>query len=157
MKYLNTYKLFESVDLNQWIITKKDDIIDCCHELTDLSYIKNHCGHLGSTEDETFHLEEYIKFENHFNRFEILLDGEIIGEELRSFCEGVFKDGEITLKTNHSGDELQAEILVALDDALGKLSSQVFNDREYNISFAVNNYEVERGTCIVIVIYFRFV
>ena len=69
MKYLKSRKLLLEGSLTigglseqEWILSKKDDIIECSYELTDLPYNFYHCGNINKPTMEMSDYLNWIKF-----------------------------------------------------------------------------------------------
>ena len=118
MKYLSKYKLFESASdiekrRHKWLISKKHDIIDCSHDLTDMPYNFRHCGRPDVEQGErisdvlfyntidkdnqykrantkdVYYKNNFFKGDN-YNRgsFEIRYTGEILGKHIEEIHRG---------------------------------------------------------------------
>ena len=162
MKHLSTYKLFESTNI-------REDIEDCCLELSDLPF------NLDLEEYRTGITDKIIQ-DNPFKYVPksmkkkgsyIKLSGEILDEEISLKCQGKW-NGKIesllyvdlsigklvdTISRKKGGKYMKS-ILETLPGVLSKLKTYIIGE-DKNIEFLVNMYEVERGTCIVIIIEFR--
>ena len=173
MKHLSTYKLFESTNI-------REDIEDCCLELSDLPfnlYLEEY--RTGITDkiiqdDPFYERGEYVtkRMKKKLSKGSyIKLTGEILDDKIGLQCQGKWNDKIESLKwsdfdleklkdttidniSRKKGGKYMKSILETLPGVLSKLKTYIIGE-DKNIEFLVNMYEVERGTCIVIIIEFR--
>ena len=189
MKHLIKYKLFEaSQDFEKkrqrWLLSKKYDIIECSHDLTDMPYNFYHCGKLDveqgerisdvlkyntieedeqyrrSNRPETYRQNRFYNDDNIFRgSYQISYSGEILGKHIekihRGFVSGKWDNGFDFDQRDYRPNETINQILPNMEDTIVKLKNFVFNKGEYNIYFMINMYGVQRGTSIFTWIIFK--
>jgi hypothetical protein len=181
MKYIKEYQKYDVKDRyrglrdkEEWLKSKLYDIVDCSTDLTDLPYNFRHCGNFANNNDEEERLEEYLSIVNNTDKFQsnysIKYSGEILGENVAAFCDGSYKNGKFTFNKTEANykpithDEIYSldnkytnllkELLGGLEDTIDKLSNIIFKDST-DITFWINSYEVQRGTCVYVGIEFN--
>jgi len=175
MKHIKTYQIFESSYL-------MEDIEDCCLELTDLPFNFYLEEYKTGITDRIITNDRWDVIKNKVSDggkgSYIKLVGEVLGERLSLVCQGIWNDKIESLKTQsetlswydrihgsyeditidglskEKGGEYMKLILEVLPGVLSKLKRYVIGD-DKSIYFMVNMYEVQRGTCIVVMIEYR--
>ena len=160
MKHLSTYKLFESTNI-------REDIEDCCLELSDLPFNLDLEEYRTGITDKIIQDDplEYVPKSMKKKGSYIKLSGEILDEEINLRCQGkwngkiesllYFSIGKLVDNISRKrGAKYMNSILETLPGVLSKLKTYIIGE-DKNIEFLVNMYEVKRGTCIVIIIEFR--
>lgn len=140
MKYLKLHPINED---RNWLLSKKDDIIECSYDITDMPYGFRHCGRVPEDSDISYYLiydgKSYVI--NWVGRVDsdLISEGEVLSESV----SGDYKGG---LKVNNwSGNgkvnDFVEDILPNIESTIGNLKSDVFNDREYDVTFDILFYE----------------
>lgn len=183
MKYLSKFESTSDIEKrrHKWLISKKHDIIDCSHDLTDMPYNFRHCGrpeqgervsdilHYNTIAKDEEHKRSNIYHQNNFFKgdnynkgsYEIRYTGEILDKHIERYHSGfVFGKWDNGFEYRNDKDSYRPnkiinDILPNLEDTIVKLKNVVFKRGQYNIYFMINMYGVERGTCIYIRISFK--
>ena len=140
MKYLKLHPINENVN---WLLSKKDDIVECSYELTDMPYNFLHCGRVPSDSDISYYLsydgKSYVI--NWVGEFDLDLVNE--GEVLSTSVSGDFVEGLKVKEWSSNGkvNDLVEEMLPNIESTIMKLSGMVFGDGDYKISFNILFYE----------------
>lgn len=161
MKYIKKHPLL--LEDKNWLISMKDDIVDCSHDLTDLPYNFYHCGKL---KDENS-IDDYLRV--HDNRkylisylgsVEVPSDNDWNPTHWTGYVSGSW-DGSIKRIESPNGDldnsdkvdfrGIVDDILPALEDVLVKLRGYVFTDElasfqkgDWNVTFSIYCYRSAR-------------
>ena len=139
MKYLRLHPILEN---SNWLLSKKDDIIECSYDLTDLSYNFHHCGRIKQGED----LSSYL---NEFRGYHINYDGSlgvVDSENYRGYVSGIW-DGDFIFDKNKDDKnpgykEIFDSILPNLEDVIIKLRATVFNEGDFLTNFHIYCYDL---------------
>lgn len=148
MKYLRLHPINED---RNWILSKKEDIIECSYDLTDLPYDFYYCGRIKEGED----LSSYLSF--NLGGYSINYDGSVEVDDSNEdyinwtgYISGVW-DGEFIFDKNCKDyddkpryKELVDSILPSLEDVIIKLRGTVFNEGDFMNSFHIYCYDLEQ-------------
>lgn len=142
MKYLKLHPINENMN---WLLSKKDDIIECSYDITDMPYNFLHCGNVPDDSDISYYLsyegKSYVI--NWVGEFDLDLIND--GEVLSTSVSGDFVE-ELKVKewsSNGKVNDLVEEMLPNIESTIMKLSGMVFGDRDYKISFNILFYETD--------------
>lgn len=142
MKYLKFHPINENLN---WLLSKKDDIIECSYDITDMPYDFYHCGNVPEDSDISYYLsydgKSYVI--NWVGEFDLDLIND--GEVLSTSVSGDYKQGLKVSKWSSNGkvNDLVEEMLPAIESTIGNLSSNVFGDRNYDVTFNILFYETD--------------
>lgn len=142
MKYIKRHPLL--LEDKNWLVSMKDDIVDCSHDLTDLPYNFYHCGREEDGEDYS-----YLDYED--GKYTILYTGNLVVGEGKRFVNfdgvisglwddsvGLIPDGYSQLGSGGFKD-LVDSLLPAVEDVIIKLRGIVFNDGEWVGGFTIHS------------------
>jgi hypothetical protein len=142
MKYLKWHPINENVN---WLLSKKDDIIECSHDITDMPYDFLHCGNVPGDSDISYYLiydgKSYVINWVGGVDFDLVNEGEV----LTTGVSGDFVE-ELKVKewsSNGKVNDLVEEMLPNIESTIMKLSGMVFGDGDYKISFNIQFYETD--------------
>ena len=143
MKYLKLHPINENMN---WLLSKKDDIIECSYDITDMPYDFYFCGNVPDETDISYYLsydgKSYVvQYVGEISKDLITDDGLEIQQD--SSVSGSFKDDLKVSKWSNNGkvNDLVEEMLPNIDSTVKKLTGMVFNDKDYKISFNIQFYE----------------
>lgn len=148
MKYLRLHPINEDKNYWQWIkinwlLSKKDDIIECSYDITDMPYNFLHCGRVPSGSDISYYLsydgKSYvINWVGEVN-FDLVNEGEV----LNTSVSGEFTGDLRVLEWSSNGkiNDFVEDMLPNIESTIGNLKSNVFGDREYDVTFNILFYE----------------
>ena len=142
MKYLKLHPINENLN---WLLSKKDDIIECSYDITDMPYDFYHCGNVPEDSDISYYLsydgKSYVI--NWVGEFDLDLVND--GEVLSTSVSGDYKDGLKVKEWSSNGkvNDLVEEMLPNIESTIMKLSGMVFGDKDYKISFNILFYETD--------------
>jgi hypothetical protein len=140
MKYLKLHPINENMN---WLLSKKDDIIECSYDITDMPYDFLHCGRVPSDSDISYYLsyegKSYVI--NWVGEVDLDLINE--GEVLNTSVSGDYKDKIKVSNWSDNGkvNDFVEGMLPNIESTIGHLKSNVFNDREYDVTFNILFYE----------------
>ena len=142
MKYLKLHPINENLN---WLLSKKDDIIECSYDITDMPYNFLHCGRVPEDSDISYYLsydgKSYVI--NWVGEVDLDLVNE--GEVVSTSVSGDYKQGLKVKEWSSNGkvNDLVEEMLPGIESTIGNLSSDVFNDRNYDVTFNILFYETD--------------
>ena len=142
MKYLRLHPINENMN---WLLSMKDDIIECSYDITDMPYGFRHCGRVPSDSDISYYLmydgKSYVI--NWVGRVDSDLISE--GEVLNTSVSGDYKDKIKVSNWSDNGkvNDFVEDMLPNIESTIGHLKSNVFVDRNYDITFNILFYETD--------------
>ena len=140
MKYLKLHPINENMN---WLLSKKDDIIECSYDITDMPYNFLHCGRVPSGSDISYYLiydgKSYvINWVGEVN-FDLVNDGKVLNTSVSGDYKGGLKVSNWS--SNGKINDFVKDILPNIESTIGHLKSHVFGGKEYDVTFDILFYE----------------
>ncbi len=140
MKYLRLHPINED---RNWLLSRKDDIVECSYDLTDLPYNFYHCGRIKEGED----LSSYLSLS--LGGYSINYDGGFEFDDYENYRNGYISgvwDGEFIFDKNNDDKnpgykEIVNNILPNLEDVIIKLKATVFSEGDFLTNFHIYCYD----------------